>query len=367
MKNVLLGTTAIAAAGMIASAPVLAAEKLQVKVGGFMEQWVGYTNVDQSGSSRDLNGVDVKSDSEIWFTGSTTLDNGIEFGINVQLEANTNTGDQIDESYMIIKGSFGEIDLGSENSAMYKMHIAPTDYGIGINTGDQIDWAAVSGSGITTTGYFRAPYGSTYVEPGTANDSEKVTYYTPRVGGFQFGASYSPDARQDNINTPDRNALLSDMVAFGASYKGEFAGVSVGLSGGYGTFLSSPSGTDEPEAIAAGGTLGYAGFEVGASYAKFNHSGAANGTGYNIGVSYTTGPIGVSLSYFEGDRDGTALASGAKSGSADQKTVHLSANYTLGPGVTAAATLGHAKFDSDDAGVSEIEATYFVTGVKLSF
>lgn len=366
MKKVLLGTTAIVAAGMIASSPSIAAEKLSIKVGGYMEQWIGYASVDQSGSTRNVDGFDIKSDSEIHFTGSTTLDNGIEFGVNVQLEANTNTSDQIDESYMIIKGSFGEINLGDENSAMYKMHYSPTDYGIGINSGDQIDWAAVSGSGITTSGYFRGPYGSTYVEPNRANDSTKLTYYTPRFSGFQFGASYSPDSNQDNNTSPDSDSILTDMVAFGANFKGDFGGASIGASAGYGTFLDSPSGTSEPDAYNFGLTVGFGGFEVGGSYAKFKDSGANDGDGWNIGASYTTGPLGVSLTYFDGSRDGTTT-SGATSGQAQQKTVHLSANYTLGPGVTAAATLGHAKFETTDTGVNDIEATYFVTGIKLSF
>lgn len=368
MKKVLLGTTAIVAAGMIASSPASAAEKISAKVGGYMEQWVGYATVDQSGSTRDLDGFDIKSDSEIFFTGSTTLDNGIEFGVNVQLEANTNTGDQIDESYMIIKGSFGEINLGSENSAMYKMHYSPTDYGISINSGDQIDWAGVSGSGISTSGYFRNPYGSTYAEPGAANDSEKITYYTPRFGGFQVGVSYSPDGNQDSNTSPDRNAAATDMVAVGANFKGDFAGASVGISGGYGKFMNSASGSsNEPEAWNVGANIGVGGFSFGASYAKANdNTNGNNGDGYNIGVAYSTGPLGVSLTYFDGERDGTTTA-GVTTGHAEQKTVHLSANYTLGPGVTAAATLGHANFDSNDTGVNEIEATYFVTGIKLSF
>lgn len=364
MKKVLLGTTALVAAGMMASSPVVAAEKLSAKVGGYMEQWFGYAGVDDN-AGRDLDGFDAKSDSEIHFTGSTTLDNGIEFGVNVQLEANSNSGDQIDESYLIVKGSFGEINLGDENSAMYKMHYSPTDYGITLNSGDQIDWAGVSGSGLSTSGYFRNPYGSTYVEPGAANDSTKLTYYTPRFGGFQVGASYSPDANQDNNNTPDRDSVNSDMVAVGLNFKGDFAGVSIGASGGYGTFLNAPSGSDEPEAYNVGLTLGYAGFEVGGSWAKAKDNNNGNdGDGWNVGVSYTTGPLGVSLNYFTGERDGLGTVANPHT---EQDTWHLSANYTLGPGVVAAATLGHAQFDSDTTGVGENEATYLVTGIKLSF
>ena len=42
MKKVLLGSTAIVAAGMIASAPsAFAAEKMKLSVGGYMEQCIG--------------------------------------------------------------------------------------------------------------------------------------------------------------------------------------------------------------------------------------------------------------------------------------------------------------------------------------
>ena len=353
MKKVLLGSTALVAAGLIAAPSAMAAEKLQVGVGGYMEQWFGYTTVDDD-AGRDVDGFDVKSDSEIHFKGSTTLDNGIEFGINVQLEANSNSSDQIDESYLIMKGSFGEINLGSENSAMYKMHYAPSDFGISINSGDQGDWAGLAGSGVSSSGYFRGVLGSTYIEPNRANDSEKLTYYTPRFAGFQLGASYGPDTNQDNNGAVDRNTGVSDMVAFGANYSGDFSGVSLGVSLGYGTFLESASGTDEPEAYSAGVTLGVGGFGVGASWAESDNSNA-DGTAYNLGVSYETGPFGVSLTYFNGDVDGGT----------SQEAYHLSGKYALGPGVTAAATLGHAEFDG--AGTNEVEATYIVTGIRLSF
>ena len=63
----------------------------------------------------------------------------------MQLEGNGG-GDTIDESYLIVKGGFGEINLGSENSAMYKMHYGAKDMGIGFNSGDQSAWVNTGGS-----------------------------------------------------------------------------------------------------------------------------------------------------------------------------------------------------------------------------
>jgi outer membrane protein OmpU len=71
---------------------------------------------------------------------------------------------------------------------MYKMHFAPAEFDIGVNSGDQMSWVSLAsnaaGSDITQGGYFRAPYGSIYTEPIRANDSEKLTYYMPKVEGF---------------------------------------------------------------------------------------------------------------------------------------------------------------------------------------
>ena len=59
MKKILLGSTALVAAGMIASAP--ASAKMKLGVGGYMQQWVGYVSQDDV-AGKDLSGVDVKHD-----------------------------------------------------------------------------------------------------------------------------------------------------------------------------------------------------------------------------------------------------------------------------------------------------------------
>ena len=96
---------------------------------------------------------------------------------------------------------------------------------------------------------------------------------------------------------------------------------------------------------------------MGASFAHAENQSSGNGDAYNLGVSYSTGPFGVSLTYFHGENEGTY----------EQDTVHLSGKYALGPGVTAAATLGNAQFESASSSIADVEATYFVTGIRLSF
>lgn len=377
MKKILLGSTAIVAAGMIASAPASAASKIKVGVGGYMEQWVGYVSNDD-GVDQDFSGFDVKSDAEIIFSGKTTLDNGLTVGVNVQLEANHNGGDQIDESYIFLKGGFGEINLGSENSAQYKMHYAPSDFGIGMNSGDESSWVATiadaEGDQVSKGGMFRAPLGATSVEVTRANDSEKITYYTPRVEGFQLGVSYSPDTNQDQNGQPNRDTNNTDLVMVGANFSRKMGDMSIGISAGYGTVTDSPSaaGSLEPSATSFGVKIGMGGVGAGVSMASFEDHGAQDGTSINAGVSYTAGKMGVSLAYLHGERDGTGTTgAGDLDGQSESDVFHLSAKYSLGGGVTWAGTLGHATFSSDDVDidntVDEVSATYVVTGLKIGF
>lgn len=369
-KRALLQTTALVAAGFIVSAaPADAAEKLRISVGGFAEQWFGYTDIQDDGNTtQDLSGFDVKSDTEIHFEGFTTLDNGLEVGINVQLEGNTNSSDQIDESYLTVRGNFGQIDIGDENSAFYKMHVAPKEYGMGINSGDTVDWELNGNTSISNSGYFRAPFGGTFIEPARANDSTKLTYYTPRVEGFRIGLSYAPDSTQDSNVLPDRNtSSLTDGVMAGIDYSRDFNGVKVAASAGYGTFLEAAGNNPEPEAYAFGLTVDYAGFQIGGSYAGFQDSGVNDGDAYVVGAAYDFGPYGVSATYLHGERDGLAGSTAPASVQADRDTFALGGRYILGPGVSLQATLGYSEYTSDTAGVGDVEAAYAISGIKLTF
>ena len=374
MKKILLGSTAIVAAGMIAAVPSAdAASKMKLGVGGYMEQWFGFTSGDD-GVAQDYSGFDIKSDPEIFFKGSTKLDNGITVGVNVQLEA-TQNGDQIDEQYMFVKGSFGQIIIGDENSAMYKMHYAPSDFGIGMNSGDVTAWNKpvkdAEGDSINMGSHYRSPFGATYIEPDAVNDSAKISYFTPRVSGFQLGLSYGPDGNQDSNGLPNRDAANTDYIMVGANFKQKMGGMSVGISGGYGTVTDAAAGGVEPEATSFGIKLGMGGISAGVSYANFSDSGEKDQEGINAGVAYSSGPMGVSIAYFHGEKDGNNGDAATLNNQAERDVIHLSAKYAMGPGVTLAGTLGHAVNSSDDAdldnSVNESASTYVVMGLKVGF
>jgi predicted porin len=370
MRRALLSTTALSMAALFTAPSVdaFAAEKLSARVGGYMNQYVGY--VSQDLSSVDIDGFDVMSDTEIHFLGSTTLDNGVEVAINVQLEGNT-SGDQIDESFLTITHKYGDIILGSENSAMYKLHVAPKSFGLGVNSGDNVDWMSFDGVG-GDTGLFRGPFGSTYVEPNRVNDANRITFMTHSISGFRAGASYVPDAVEDSNGLIDRETSLHDGFTLGAQYKRSVGEFGFALSAGWGRMsLGNNVSGDDPTAYNLGASVSYGQVSLGASYAEaMNDTSMGDMSGLNVGLAYEpAGPLSFAVLGFFSERDGspTANAGGAVARAASVDIIQFDMSYDLGPGVTFAGSVGAADINDNSGFGEDSTAVYGVTSIQLEF
>ena len=408
MKKFLLGTTALATAGLIAgvAGDATAAEqhgmsgqRIKVGIGGYHQQWGVYS--DQSINTNDSNGgvdtkiktnaVDQKHNSEICFIGESTLDNGITFGINVQLEANTEA-DQIDESFLYIQGdSLGRIILGDENNAGYLLHVTAPNGGISIDSGDMINnlfWANTGGES-----YFDTALGTTNLRFGD-NDSGKFTYISPRFAGFQIGASYIPQFEpggDDNSSVyKARGTALAveggtrdrtrNGVAAGLNFKENFGGFGVQASVGW---LGANTSDNDLSAGNAGAQFSYAGFSVGGAVNKaFSGSrtvSANNGSevreydswSWTAGGRYEVGPYAIGIGYMRGVADGVATIN--KQSRLDQG--NISGTYQLGPGIRVVGGFFLYDLDSQEPckRTSVVCTGYnntgwgFASGVKLGF
>ena len=93
MKTLLFGSTALVAASALAAASLgtssaAAEEGVKLGLGGYYNTffWVG--DIDEANNdTRDFTSTGLFADGEVHFKGSTTLDNGITFGVQVELEA----------------------------------------------------------------------------------------------------------------------------------------------------------------------------------------------------------------------------------------------------------------------------------------
>jgi len=374
MKKNLLATTALVAAGVLASQGALAeAKPIELKVGGYMEQWFGFssTSTDLNVAEDKVSGFDQKADAEIWFSGSTTLDNGLTFGVNVQLEAETDNNDQIDEAYLFMRGSFGEILLGSENGAAYAMHYGYGDFGVGatLNTGDINTWIPLIAG---ADAYFlSSSYGGLRNRD---NDSNKIRWISPRVSGFQIGADFSPNAVQDvdNFPTEATDVNVAEQVwSVGVNYQNTFNGVGLGVSAGFqgiGDDNSTVPNTD-PYNYGLGLYLTFSGFKLSGSYTHES----------DISVTYQDRDVfGAGLSYKDGPmRVGLAASYGTQSyvvNSPDttQISIELGGTYVLGPGVEARGSLYYLNSSDGRVGAvgvagNDVSGVALVGGIRLVF
>jgi len=356
MKKALYGTTALVAGSVVATA-ASAAEPLQLGLGGYYQTAFGFGDID-SEDGTDYGATNVVADGEVHFKGKTTLDNGVTFGVQIELEAFT-SGDQIDENYLFIEGSFGRFVIGGENTAAYMTQIAGPNVGVPVNSG----WVTIFNPPPTgqTTG-FRTPGLSTYGD--LSNDDHGITYYSPRFGGFQIAGSFvpSPNISGDGQNQPaDENTQANNLFSVGGNFVQTFGGVDIGVAAGYRQAeADDSSGSDDPSMISFGGNIGFAGFTVGGSYLAEDSDRSTDGEAWEAGVSYGTGPWTVGATYFTSEVEGTA------GGGDDEMTaIGLGVEYALGPGVTASLAGLYSQWDTEDN--IENEAYTGLVRVRLGF
>jgi hypothetical protein len=213
---------------------------------------------------------------------------------------------------------------------------------------------------VTTAGFVRASTFSLL-----ATDANKVSYFTPRLAGFQLGLSYTPDVTSTNVRANGLGlvaknlATASEVFEAAVNYSGSFGGVDLGLDGFYTTGSVVTASTD-PTEYGVGGNLGYAGFTLGGAWYKADDMlGAVIGANtdtevWTAGLSYATGPWTVGVAYLDGE--GT-LAGGSTN---ENSTWQVGGGYSLGSGVdlgldlqatTSKVGATGVEYDSNSAGL----------------
>ena len=177
IKNHMTVAAAAAAATLGAAAQTDAAE-WEISIGGYYNATTGFAD---STSGTDFDGRTGPEGEEIVFRPSITLDNGLTFGADINLD--DATGEEIDESFVFISGDFGRLVFNG------------SDYPPGIDPN-----ISLCGGGGPKRGYF-----------------------TPRFAGFQSDVSFvkGEDQFRASLATEIGGLLINPAISYGYDLSGE--------------------------------------------------------------------------------------------------------------------------------------------------
>lgn len=369
MKKTLLASTALVGAALMA-APASAGtvgskDALNVTLGGTL--WFAVVLKDEDVSAGQGRGYRLHvNESEIHIGASNTADNGIKYGVRIELNAGTD-GSAADEAWAFLDSDvWGRIELGDQDDVTNRMQLGAWNAHKGLG-------GPFGGLAMLLTGWNGVGAETLQARADwqviTTTDDTKVSYFSPRFGGFQVGASLTPDTGvtasggAGPLTDTDNDGDFENTIGLAANYVGKFDEVGVGLSigGEFGDDESasgSATAMNELEIWGVGGKVDFAGFTVGAHYRDYGETflttaastlGADSGNQWSVALGYQAGPWGVSVWYLEGDKDNTST-SPAGATSTEISRLGFGAGYTVAPGWLLRADLEFLSHDNIGGG-----------------
>ncbi len=403
MNKLLLGTTALVGASLLMAGGADAA-KPKVKWGGSLVFQAGGSDQDVEkkafggaagiGSKGPSAGYAFRTNSEIKINASGKTDAGMKWKAEVQIEADTNVSAQknqgsetvIDETWIRFSGSWGKLTVGNQDGV-------EVDY---LVSSDSATGKAGSGGVDGSWDDFidaRPTNGRLWDEVDDNEDSSdatKIIYYTPRVGGFGAGVSFTPDqgAHGQATDTDEDPGDDSDGVAdpgdflnswaIGADFKKKLGGAKVHVAAA--VHFGEPENEDTEDLLAwsVGASVGFGGWKVGANYMDKGDSGLdkdqsslgsrfqqGDATAWTAGIGYSQGPVHLGVSYLHSEVELPNF-----SDDDENDVIIVGATYMLGGGARVFADVFWLDEESGGSGSkdgTENEGVGFLVGVGVKF
>lgn len=306
---------------------------LTVRLGGYFAFTGGYVQDDWD-RARSRNSAlpntnaqarartDFRNDMELNVFIDGRASNGMTYGAVLEFQmdnAVTTAGDgttvTFDEMYgFITMPNLGTIRFGQEDSAASLLQVrAPASAALG---GDA-EWDEF----IVQTGLAD---GSPYIISGIndGSDATKIIYLSPQFAGFDFGISYAPNSFEGertniegNTTTAQRDQTgLQNEVSVALRYRGTFG--AVGVQAGVGAMWA------EPPKLNASGT----------AFGAIGNPRAQSVNAYTVGAAITAYGFGFGAEYTWGQYRGASVGRTAVNAGVDASSHYIiGATYTMGP------------------------------------
>lgn len=184
----------------------------------------------------------------------------------------------------------------------------------------------------------------------------------PAGGGLAFGRA-DKGAGAEVFFLP--SITLDNSLKIGADFLESFGDLNLAVSSRFGAARPRTSAGGDEAASAVWGlglNVGYAGFSLGASFARAENGfrGAAGGTAWDIGASYDSGALSYSITYFHGESGSAGIGDDGK------PTIGVGVSYRMTRGFSLKA-FGGVTGTEKSGGSSDVQGFVVGTGIGLSW
>lgn len=363
MKKILIGSTALLAAGIVASPSfgqeALSASNLDLSLGGTMDMTVHYRSKNPGVSDTDKernHAFDL--DGELHISGETTTDAGLSFGFEVEFEVAgagaAAGGDNIDQNWIWVDGRFGKVTMGGVASkALDSAGDTATYSGVGLLSGDTNNNEAGLGDGISAPG------------AGGIGEANKIIWELPAMGGLQININYTPDSTTDTTaitDSDDASAGDKDLLIALEYTGGEDVTYEIELS--YASTNSEDDTVDtdieSDRRWRIGAELGIGDFDIGGYWRRYNEyaeetTPTEERVGTGLFAQYVTGDWTIGVSFARGVADEMSAGSpNTKDGEDKATRSDIGVTYVLNDDMTVKAGYRNTEH-SDDANLATDE------------
>jgi predicted porin len=389
-KKALIATSAICAVGALGTNPADAASKPKLGISGYYEVFAGWANGDRTAHTVDGTPVyqgdasqtegkfNIVHYGEIRFKAEGKTDSGMKWGVyfeDVQDDydadcagdssCGTNAEKQsTDEANIWFSGSWGKVEVGGQDGVADRLYRGAEK--LLHQTPALLDLFADTQTAEGGRGFAREK-----MNIKDSADATKITYYTPRISGFQAGYSWIPELdSKGSVAGSDESADSDPGHEFGLAWRGKVGPGSLRVEGGA-TIMpgDTPDDGDTREEDNFGWRAGItysqgpwsvaAGYKDAGEWSRFDESG--DYTGFDVGVAYNGGRWEVALVHIRTEAEDNE-------GDLEWNHTMLTGAYNFGGGLVANLSLHlfdlDEPTDTDDGGNS---GTAIILGIGAKF
>jgi len=428
IKQKLLATTALISlfAGSALADGAAPVTDMSVKIGGMFDAQAitRKSSKKMSNVTKNHDDLGFGTDAQVYLEAKNSTAKGLEYGAHLGLTTHAvstkNPSKGIDRSWMWLQHSdMGRFEFGSNNDVSSAMRVGADSVAVATG-GIAGSWTQVV-DGTVFGGTIDSPY-EFILNPWDIGDNRvnfnlddtleslyrekarKVSYYTPKMNGFQAGVSYAPDLANKGITnampnlsrhaTDDHDGEAKNVITAGLTWDGKVMNDTtgkfslVGISGDSSdVYDGSVKKTEKLKGFDIGAMFKHKDLSAAVSYGslgKSDYKKTATGkedTSYvTAGLGYDYDKLHTSLTYMHGTRNHNK-----------SHVVSLGAEYALALGIMPYAEATYFKLDkkhegglnihratfntstgsdkADSAAISQKKAdgTVFILGTKIQF